>query len=83
LGELRTKVIRQAADHTTSPTDLPLLVKTLVPEIPVQLDELRVDDALSSHLGVSHTGFQPGEEVEVSVWDRCNGICHAPFVADP
>jgi hypothetical protein len=60
-----------------------LLRQNIVANLPIQLDQLRVDHALSTNLSVSHTGLQPGDEVEVSVRERYNGIGYAPIVADP
>jgi hypothetical protein len=60
-----------------------LLRQYLVADLPIQLDQLSVHHTLSANLSISHTDLQPGEEVRISVRERCNGIGHMPILADP
>jgi len=81
--ELGTQIGCEPADDPAPPRSNFLLRQNLVANLPIQLDQLRVDHALSTNLSVSHTGLQTGEEVRVPVRERYNGVGHIPHSRRP
>lgn len=70
------QVFRQSGDHCAAPALAFLFLQDAVPDIPVQINQRCIDDALSLALGRGHLRFEVREELGVAFWGQGIGGRH-------